>query len=142
MIEVRPRYTAPMRILLAEDNTVNQKVALRMLERLGYIASVANTGYEVIAILEQRPIDIILMDVQMPEMDGLSATQHIRQNAAIQHQPYIIALTANALKGDRERFLAAGMNDYLSKPVRLEELSDAINRYSRPLFASSDSVNC
>ncbi len=126
-----------LRILLAEDNTVNQKVALRMLERLGYIACVANTGHEVIATLEQQPIDIILMDVQMPEMDGLSATQLIRQNAAIQRQPYIIALTANALKGDRERFLAAGMNDYLSKPVRLEELSAAINRYSLPSLVSS-----
>ena len=127
-----------LRILLAEDNTTNQKVALRMLERLGYIACVANTGYEVIATLEQQPIDIILMDVQMPEMDGISATQHIRQNAALPHQPYIIALTANALKGDRERFLAAGMNDYLSKPVRLEELSAAINRCSFPLLPSPE----
>jgi PAS domain S-box-containing protein len=128
-----------LRILLAEDNTTNQKVALRMLERLGYIACVANTGYEVIATLEQQPIDIILMDVQMPEMDGLSATQQIRQNTAVQPQPYIIALTANALKGDRERFLAAGMNDYLSKPVRLEELSAAINRCSFPLQTSPQS---
>ncbi|MCA9956630.1 MAG: response regulator, partial [Anaerolineales bacterium] len=128
-----------LRILLAEDNAINQKVALRMLERLGYFAGVAGTGQEVIDALKQQTFDIILMDVQMPEMDGLSATQLIRQNPAIQ-QPYIIALTANALKGDRERFLAAGMNDYLSKPVRLEDLSAAINRYSLPLSISSDAT--
>lgn len=122
-----------LRILLAEDNIINQKVALRMLERLGYRACVVGTGHEVLATLAEQTFDIVLMDVQMPEMDGLSATLQIRQNEAIQ-QPYIIALTANALKGDRERFLAAGMNDYLSKPVRLEDLSAAINRYSLPLF--------
>ncbi|MBK8903838.1 MAG: response regulator [Anaerolineaceae bacterium] len=132
--------SADLRILLAEDNTINQKVALRMLERLGYHAAVASNGYEVLAMLQERPFDIILMDVQMPEMDGLSATQHIRLNAALQVQPYIIALTANALKGDRERFLAAGMNDYLSKPVRLEELSAAINRYSLPVLVQSEAA--
>jgi len=129
-----PEPYAPLRILLAEDNTINQKVALRMLQRLGYKASVVSNGQEALAALAERPFDIILMDVQMPEMDGLAATHHIRQNAAIQHQPYIIALTANALKGDRERFLEAGMNDYLSKPVRLEDLSTAINRYTATLL--------
>ncbi len=126
-----------LRILLAEDNTINQKVALRMLERLGYKASVVSTGQEALTALAERPFDIILMDVQMPEMDGLAATQHIRQNAEIQRQPYIIALTANALKGDRERFLEAGMNDYLSKPVRLEDLSAAINRHTNTLLVSA-----
>ncbi|MCB8976963.1 MAG: response regulator [Ardenticatenaceae bacterium] len=123
-----------LRILLAEDNAINQKVALRMLERLGYHAAVASTGYEVLDMLKHLPFDLILMDVQMPEMDGLAATRHIRQNPAIHHQPYIIALTANALKGDRERFLDAGMNDYLSKPVRLEELSAAIDRHTNSLL--------
>ncbi|MCA9917337.1 MAG: response regulator [Anaerolineales bacterium] len=118
-----------LRILLAEDNLINQKVALRMLERLGYRAQVAQNGREVLAILQQQTFDIILMDVQMPEMDGLLATQHIRQNQALDHQPYIIALTANALKGDRERFLEAGMDNYLSKPVRLEDLAAALENF-------------
>jgi signal transduction histidine kinase/DNA-binding response OmpR family regulator len=126
---------SPVRILLAEDNIINQKVALRMLERLGHKASVVGTGQEVLAVVAERPFDIILMDVQMPEMDGLAATKQIRQSKALRHQPYIIALTANALKGDRERFLEAGMNDYLSKPVRLEDLSAAINRYTNSQLA-------
>jgi CheY-like chemotaxis protein len=84
----------------------------------------------VLAALDQSPYDLIFMDVQMPEMDGLTATEQIRQNKALSQQPYIIALTANALKGDRERFLAAGMDDYLSKPVRLEDLATAIETYS------------
>ncbi len=117
-----------LRILLAEDNAINQKVALRMLERLGYNAQVASNGHEALAALQKQAYDIIFMDVQMPEMDGLVATQHIRQNKALPRQPYIIALTANALKGDRERFLAAGMDDYLSKPVRLEALAATIEK--------------
>ena len=119
-----------LRILLAEDNTINQKVTLRMLERLGYQADVAKNGHAVLNALGQSTYDLILMDIQMPEMDGLTATSHIRQNTTLTPQPYIIALTANALKGDRERFLAAGMDDYLSKPVHLEELAEAIETYS------------
>ncbi len=122
--------TQQLRILLAEDNTINQKVTLRMLERLGHQAQVAQNGHEVLVALEQSTYDLILMDVQMPEMDGLTATERIRQDETHAQQPYIIALTANALKGDRERFLAAGMDDYLSKPVRLEELAAAIETYS------------
>jgi PAS domain S-box-containing protein len=128
---VPPTPTLPyntVRILLAEDNAINQKVALRMLERLGYTAQVASNGYETLSALQKQPYDIVLMDVQMPEMDGLVTTQQIRQNETLPHQPYIIALTANALKGDRERFLAAGMDDYLSKPVRLEALAAAIEK--------------
>ena len=121
--------TGNLRILLAEDNTINQKVALRMLERLGYSAAVAKNGLEVLAALQKQTFDIILMDVQMPEMDGLLATKQIRQDKTLKSQPHIIALTANALKGDRERFLAAGMDEYLSKPVRLEELASAIENY-------------
>ena len=122
--------TPGLRILLAEDNTINQKVTLRMLERLGHQAQVAKNGHEVLAALDQSPYDLIFMDVQMPEMDGLTATEQIRQNKVLSQQPYIIALTANALKGDRERFLAVGMDDYLSKPVRLEDLATAIETYS------------
>ena len=116
-------------ILLAEDNIINQKVALRMLERLGYKAHVAKNGLDVLDALQEQPFDIILMDVQMPEMDGIVATQQIRENKDLYSQPYIIALTANALKGDRERFLAAGMDGYLSKPVRMEDLAAAIEDY-------------
>ncbi|MCA9944547.1 MAG: response regulator [Ardenticatenaceae bacterium] len=119
-----------LRILLAEDNAINQKVTLRMLERLGYQADVVKNGQEVVLAVDQSPYDLILMDVQMPEMDGIVATKIIRQNQALSAQPYIIALTANALKGDRERFLAAGMDAYLSKPVRLEDLSAAIETYN------------
>ena len=114
-------------ILLAEDNLINQRVALRMLERLGYSADTAMNGVETIEAWKRQPYDIILMDVQMPEMSGEEATLHIRSNFLQQHQPYIIAMTANAMEGDREKYLAIGMNDYLSKPVRPEDLENALN---------------
>jgi PAS domain S-box-containing protein len=123
----RKRHLA---ILLAEDNIVNQKVAMRMLERLGYEADIAANGEEVLQALKNRNYDVVLMDVQMPEMDGLEATRRIRTIAG--RQPYIIAMTAHAMKGDREICLGAGMNDYVSKPVRMEELQAAIER-SRPI---------
>ena len=120
-----------LRILLAEDNKINQKVTVRMLERLGHVTEIASNGQEVLNNLQQSEYDLILMDVQMPEMDGLTATELIRQNKDLNPQPYIIALTANALKGDRERYLTAGMNDYLSKPVRLESLAEALETYQQ-----------
>ena len=120
------KIKANLRILLAEDNAVNQMVALRMLERLGYQADTAANGKEVLAALKSRSYDIVLMDVQMPEMDGLEAARLIRSEKA--DQPYIIAMTAHAMKGDREVCLEAGMNDYVSKPVRMEELRAAILR--------------
>ncbi len=116
----------PLRILLAEDNAINQKVALRMLERLGYRADVAGNGLEVIEAVTQRPYDVILMDVQMPEMDGLKATLQIREQLHNQNQPFIIAMTANALAGDREKYISEGMDDYISKPVRVNELVEAL----------------
>jgi PAS domain S-box-containing protein len=122
----------PLRILLAEDNLVNQKVAQRMLERLGYRPDVAANGLEAIQALDRQVYDVVLMDVQMPEMDGVEATNHIRQHWQAARQPWIIALTANAVQGDRERYLAGGMDDYLSKPVRVESLMDALRR-CRPL---------
>ncbi|MBF2057052.1 MAG: response regulator [Cyanobacterium sp. T60_A2020_053] len=112
-------------ILLAEDNRVNQKVALLTLKKLGYTADVACNGKEVLAKLDKIPYDVILMDMQMPEMDGLTATRKIREE--YQHQPYIIALTANALDGDAQICFEAGMNDYISKPLRLEVLQKALN---------------
>lgn len=118
----------PMRILLAEDNAVNQKLALLLLERTGYRADVAGNGVEALQALRRQPYDVVLMDVQMPEMDGLEASRRIRQEWAPDTQPRIIAMTANAMEGDRELCLAAGMDDYVSKPVRREELAAALSR--------------
>lgn len=112
----------PLRVLLAEDNLVNQKVALKMLENNGYRADVAATGQEAIDALRRQPYDLILMDIRMPEMDGIEATTYIRENFPASEQPKIVAMTAEALVGDRERLLATGMDDYLSKPVRADEL--------------------
>jgi CheY-like chemotaxis protein len=117
----------PMRLLLAEDNVVNQKVALKILERMGYRADVAANGREVVQALERQVYDIVLMDVQMPEMDGIEATAKIRARFG-ERRPWIIALTANALEGDRERYLGVGMDDYISKPLRVEELAQALIR--------------
>ena len=117
------------RILLAEDNAVNQKVALTMLQKMGFRADVAANGLEVLAAVERQPYDVILMDVQMPEMDGLEATRRLlklRPDPA--HRPWIIALTANAMQGDREMCLEAGMDDYISKPIKRVELLAAIER--------------
>ena len=123
-----PARHSPQRILLAEDNRVNQKVALRMLERLGYRADVAANGYEALRALERAAYDVILMDVQMPEMDGLEAARQIGARYDAGQRPHIIAMTANAMTDDREHYLAAGMDDYLSKPVRLETLDEALRR--------------
>ena len=118
----------PLRILLAEDNVVNQKVALRLLERLGYRADVAANGLEVLAATHHVYYDVILMDVNMPEMDGFETTYRLVAKATADACPYIIALTANAMQDDRERCLDAGMDDYLSKPVRPPELRAALKR--------------
>ncbi|MSU23820.1 MAG: response regulator [Opitutus sp.] len=118
----------PLNVLLAEDNAVNQKVALRFLERMGYHADAVGNGLEVLSALEIHRYDLILMDLQMPEMDGLEATRQIRARVPANRQPKIIALTANAMQGDRETCLAAGMDDYISKPVKMHEIVDAIRR--------------
>jgi signal transduction histidine kinase/DNA-binding response OmpR family regulator len=115
----------PLRILLAEDNVVNQKVALRMLERMGYRADVANNGKEALEALQRQSYDVVLMDVQMPEMSGLEAAQQICQRWQDQ-RPRIIAMTAGAMEGDRDRCLEAGMDDYISKPVKVEILQQAL----------------
>jgi PAS domain S-box-containing protein len=118
----------PLRVLLAEDNPINQKVALRLLERLGYRADAVGNGIEVVAALKNRHYDLVLMDLQMPEMDGFEASRRIRVNIPQAHQPKIIALTANAMQSDRQLCLNAGMDDYISKPVKLQEIADAIRR--------------
>ncbi len=122
------RTRSALRILLAEDNAMNQKVALRLLEQLGYRADVANNGLEAIETLERRPYDVVLMDVQMPELDGLDATRRICERWSPESRPHIIAMTANALPEDREACFAAGMDDYVAKPIRAEELVAALKR--------------
>src|SRR5437660_1371161 len=118
----------PLRILLAEDNTVNQKLAVRLLERMGYRADVVANGLEVLEALQRQSYDVILMDVQMPEMDGLEASRVIHEDWPIEDRPHIVALTANAMQGDREECMAAGMDDYLTKPIQIKALQEALER--------------
>ncbi|PTX90650.1 response regulator [Opitutus sp. ER46] len=122
----------PLEVLLAEDNPVNQKVALRFLERLGYRAEAVANGIEAVTAVRNRRYDLVLMDLQMPEMDGFEATRQIRARVGADHQPKIVALTANAMQGDREMCVAAGMDDYISKPVKMHEISAAIRRHFSP----------
>ncbi|KAA3642837.1 MAG: response regulator [Chloroflexi bacterium] len=118
----------PLSILLVEDNMVNQKVATRILEKLGYRADVAANGIEAIQALERQYYQVVLMDIQMPEMDGEEATRKIRARWPQEEQPYIVAMTANALQGDRENFLGIGMDNYVSKPVHIDELMAALRQ--------------
>jgi PAS domain S-box-containing protein len=116
----------PLRILLVEDNMVNQKVARHILARLGYRSDVAGNGVEALLALHRQPYDVVLMDVQMPEMDGLEATRQICMRWHKSERPYIVAMTAHALTGDYEKCIAAGMDNYISKPIRLEKLVAAL----------------
>ena len=116
----------PLRILLAEDNVVNQKLALRLLAQMGYRADLAANGIEAIESVERQTYDVVLMDVQMPEMDGLEATRRIVQRWPAGQRPRIVAMTANAMQGDREECLAAGMDDYVTKPIRIDALVQAL----------------
>jgi signal transduction histidine kinase len=132
----RPASAPPaLSILLAEDNVLNQKVALVLLERLGYPADVACDGAQALQALDRKAYDVVLMDMRMPRMDGLEATRAIRARGASIRQPRIIALTANAMIGDREACLTAGMDDYISKPVDRNELLEALQRASQSLAA-------
>jgi CheY-like chemotaxis protein len=121
-------HRLPLSILLAEDNLVNQKVAVRILKRLGYTASVVNNGLEALQAVRHECYDVIFMDVQMPEMDGLEATRCIRLDESVVHKPYIIAMTAAATQLDRDKCLEAGMDDFIAKPVRIEDLTLVLER--------------
>ena len=121
----------PLRILLVEDNAINQKLALHLLARMGYRADVAGNGLEAVEALQRQPYDVLLMDVQMPEMDGLEATRRIRarcSESGEESQPRIIAMTASAMQKDRDACQAAGMDDYVSKPIRVVELINALRK--------------
>jgi len=122
----------PLRLLLADDNPINQKVCLSVLRKLGYHADIAKNGMEVLKALEQSHYDIIFLDIQMPEMDGLEAAQQICLRYPILSRPRIVAMTGNALVGDREKCLDAGMDDYISKPVRIGEIQDALEKWGAP----------
>ncbi len=128
-----------LRVLLAEDNQVNQRLAVHILERLGHTVSLATNGREVLELLESSPFDLVLMDIQMPEMGGVEATERIRAREKDEggHIP-IIAMTAHAMAGDRERFLAAGMDEYISKPISQERLREAVRSLGRPAGKGSE----
>ncbi|HYK87408.1 MAG TPA: response regulator, partial [Acidobacteriota bacterium] len=131
-----------LKILLAEDNVVNQRLVARLIEKRGHIAVVASNGRDAIQVLEKQKFDLVLMDVQMPEMDGFEATAAIREKEKSTHRRLpIIAMTAHAMKGDRERCLDAGMDSYVSKPVHPVELFEAIDRVmspSGPVYAPAE----
>ncbi len=138
----------PLRVLLCDDNLINQKVALRLLQQMGYKADVANNGLECLLALQRQPYDIIFMDVQMPEMDGLEATRQIRQrqkdpaeSGNFKMNIAIVAMTANAMQGDREKCLAAGMDDYVAKPVRPEDIRLVLERWGSRAVVDAQSDN-
>jgi CheY-like chemotaxis protein len=112
----------PLRILLAEDNLVNQKVADRMLSKLGYHIDIVSNGQEAVESVSNFKYDLVLMDIQMPEMDGVEAAKLIKKEISPKNKPMIIAMTAHALKGDRDKYIQLGMDGYISKPVKSEEL--------------------
>jgi two-component system, sensor histidine kinase and response regulator len=121
-----------LNILLAEDNRVNQMVAVRMLEKMGHAVTVAANGKEALDAFAEKDFDLVLMDVQMPQMDGFEATSAIRQHETVsgKHLP-IVAMTAHAMVGDRERCLEAGMDDYLAKPINQQDLKQALDRQAQ-----------
>ena len=131
VLDERLAERLPLRILLVEDNAVNQQLALLLLQKIGYRADVAANGVEALEALERQPYDAVLMDVEMPEMDGLEATRRIHQRWPKDRRPHIVAVTANALQGERELCIQAGMDDYITKPIHIEELSGALTRVAR-----------
>ncbi|MBE9240899.1 response regulator [Synechocystis salina] len=135
-----PYAPSNLTILLAEDNLINQQVAKLLLKKLGYPVEVVNNGQEALTALAKGDYDVVLMDVEMPEMDGLTATKQIRQSRGRSQRPWIIAVTAYSMEGDRERCLASGMNDYVSKPIRLEALQQALQVAATALQSTSQNT--
>ena len=131
-INTRIAEQHPLKILLVEDNVVNQKIVRHLLQRMGYEADIANNGLEALSALRRQSYNVVLMDVQMPEMDGVTATEHICKEWAKENRPWIVALTASGMWGERDRCLASGMNDYLCKPVRIQELIQVLQRCHAP----------
>lgn len=132
-----------IQILLVEDNPINQKVAMKIVSSLGYRADLAGNGLEALEAVQRQRYDIVLMDVQMPELDGLEATKRIRQMSTLVQQPYIIAMTANAMKGDREQCIKAGMDDYISKPIHVSDIKQIFENWvnTHPADSADDAVN-
>ncbi|MEO6630558.1 MAG: response regulator, partial [Mucilaginibacter sp.] len=126
----------PMEILIAEDNAINQKLALRVLTKMGYNPHVVGNGLEAVDAMQQKQYDMVFMDVQMPEMDGFEATHFIREH--IDRQPVIVAMTANALPEDREKCMEAGMDDYLSKPMKIDDIMGVLETWGKRIL---DKVN-
>ena len=129
-----PATSNSLRILLVEDNTFNQMIALRLLAKLGYHADCAINGLEVLKAIELKPYDLIFMDLQMPEMDGLETTRRIRlieKDTLPLNQIKIVAMTANAMAEDRENCILVGMDDFISKPVRIDDLANVLKKFHR-----------
>jgi CheY-like chemotaxis protein len=122
-----------MEILIAEDNLINQKLAVRILTKMGYNPHVVANGHEALNAIIIKKYDMVLMDVQMPEMDGCEATHFIREH--LDCQPVIIAMTANAMPEDRENCLKAGMNDYLSKPMKIEDIMNVLEKWGKQILS-------
>jgi CheY-like chemotaxis protein/HPt (histidine-containing phosphotransfer) domain-containing protein len=133
-------HRLPLRLLLADDNPINQKVGLSVLHKLGYRADIANNGLEVLKALEQKAYDVLFLDIQMPEMDGLEAARRICNRWPAEKRPRIVAMTGNALMGDREKCIEAGMDDYISKPVRIGELQAALEHWGPLSNRKSDTA--
>ena len=140
LLDVSFARRLPLRVLLADDNSINQKVGLSVLGKLGYRADVVSNGREVMAALEAKAYDVLFLDVQMPEMDGLECARQISTRWTRDKRPVVIAMTGNALLGDREKCLAAGMDDYISKPVRIAELQAALERWGPTKFLRHDTA--
>ncbi len=134
------RHSTKIKILLAEDNNINQMVAIRMLERLGYRADIASNGKEAVDAVEAIQYDLIFMDILMPEMDGLEACKIIKSNTSLKPLPIIIAMTANAMSGDQENYLKAGMDDYISKPVNLDDLKNMLEKWSDKIIKEKSEI--
>ncbi len=130
-VELDPKMASniPLRILLAEDNAINQKLALKIFEKMGYLVDVAGNGLEVLDSMKRQKYDIIFMDVQMPEMDGVEATKRILATYPNDTRPKIFAMTANAMQGDREKYLSIGMDDYISKPIVIQEIQNCLRKW-------------